>query len=141
MPYNRRRSARHPVGFYVDQFVNDEPVRCFTTDLSAIGLYMERLVEPIDRASRVIQLELKLPSTEDSIWAAGEVVYDRIDARFHGTAVRFTSMARTHQRWIREWLRESERVDRFAAVHPQRQTVRVHRPVRERAAERAALCA
>jgi hypothetical protein len=132
MPYNRRRSSRHPVGFYVDQFVNDEPQRCFTTDLSAIGMYMERLVEPTNRASKIVQLEIKLPTTDDSIWAAGEVVYNRIDSLFHGTAVRFTGMARTHQRWIREWLRESQRAERFAAVHPLRRadTVRVHRPER-----------
>lgn len=137
MPYNRRRSARHPVGFYVEQFVNDEPYRCFTTDLSAIGLYMERLVEPMDRPSKLVQLEIKLPKGSDSIWAAGEVVYDRIDSLFHGTAVRFTSMARTHQRWIREWLRETERAERFEAAHPLHvePKVLVHRP------ERNLLCA
>jgi hypothetical protein len=137
MPNNRRRSERHPVGFYVDQFVNDEPYRCFTTDLSAIGLYMERLVEPIDRPSKVIQLEIKLPSVADSIWACGEVVYDRIDSLFHGTAVRFTCMARTHQRYIREWLHQSERAERFADFNPMRAAsrVQIHRP------ERAALCA
>lgn len=132
MPYNRRRSARHPVGFYVEQFVNDEPYRCFTTDLSSIGLYMERLVEPMDRASSFVQLEIKLPKASDSIWAAGEVVYDRIDSLFHGTAIRFTGMARAHQRWIREWLRETERSERFDAMHPvvRKQHVVVHRPER-----------
>lgn len=137
MSSNRRRSARHSVGFYVEQFVNDEPQRCFTTDLSAIGLYMERLVEPMQRSSKVVQLEITLPETADSIWASGEVVYDRIDSLFHGTAVRFTNMARTHQRWLRDWLRESERAERFAPSHPLRHAniVRVHRP------ERARLCA
>ena len=137
MSNNRRRSERHPVGFYVEQFVNDEPYRCFTTDLSAIGPYMERLVEPIDRASKVVQIEIKLPTTDDSIWAAGEVVYDRIDSLFHGTAVRFTSMARTHQRWIREWLRETARAERFTPGLPLRaaEQVRVLRP------QHAALCA
>jgi PilZ domain len=133
MGHNRRRAARHSVGFYVEQFVNDEPQRCFTTDLSSIGLYMERLVEPMQRSSNVVQLEIKLPTTDDSIWASGEVVYDRIDSLFHGTAIRFTNMARTHQRWLREWLRESERVERFASTqHPLRSasTVRVHRPRR-----------
>jgi hypothetical protein len=129
---NRRRSERHRVGFYVDQFVGDETHRCFTRDLSAMGMYMERLVEPIDRASSVVQVEIKLPSFGESIWAAGEIVYDQIDTLFHGSAVRFTSIARTHQRWLREWLRESYRAERFADSHPLVRTpaVRVHRPAR-----------
>ncbi len=137
MTQNRRRSERHTVGFYVDQFVHEEALRCFTTDLSAVGLYMERLVQPLDRSSKTVQLEIKLPSANDTIWAAGEVVYDRIDSLFHGTAVRFTGMARTHQRWIREWLRESRRADRFCQVEPVRlaSRIQIHRP------QRAALCA
>jgi hypothetical protein len=30
---------------------------------------------------------------------------------FHGSAVRFTAMARKHQRVLREWLRETQRRD------------------------------
>jgi hypothetical protein len=127
MMRNRRRSARLPVGFYVDQIVGDDPHRCFTTDLSAIGLYMERRVEPLRRSSKIVQLEIPLPQTSDSIWAKGEVIYDRFDALFHGTAVRLTGMARAHQRMLREWLRESARRDRISA-HPLRPNVFVHRP-------------
>jgi len=129
MTQNRRRSERLPVGFYVDQIVGEDPHRCFTTDLSAIGLYMERLVEPLQRSSSLVQLEIPLPQTGDSIWAKGEVIYDRFDALFHGTAVRFTGMARFHQRLLREWLRETSRDARFVHVHPVRPVVHVHRPI------------
>ena len=113
MTSNRRRSERHAVGFYVDQFVDDSPHRCFTTDMSSIGLYMERLASEIERPTSVIQMEIPLPNTSDSIWACGEVVYDRLDSMFHGTAVRFTGMARFHQRMLREWLRETKRKNIF----------------------------
>ena len=129
MNQNRRRSERLPVGFYVDQIVGEHPHRCFTTDMSAIGLYMERLAAPLQRSSSVVQLEIPLPQTGDAIWAKGEVIYDRFDALFHGTAVRFTGMARQHQRWLREWLRESSRATRFVGLHPYRPRVHVHRPV------------
>ena len=124
---NRRRSARLPVGFYVDQIVGDDPHRCFTTDLSSIGLYMERMVEPLRRSSKIVQLESEVWGRGISSWAMGEVVYDRFDALFHGTAVRFTGMARFHQRMLREWLRETTRRDRVSA-HPLRPQVFVHRP-------------
>jgi hypothetical protein len=128
MPSNRRHSDRLPVGFYVDQIVHDDQHRCFTTDLSAIGLYMERLAAPLDRRSNVVQVEIPLPNTGDAIWAKCEVVYDRFDALFHGTAVRFTGMARAHQRLLREWLRESGKRQRFVGLHPFRPQVRIQRP-------------
>jgi hypothetical protein len=76
----------------------------------------------------VVQLEIPLPHTSDSIWAKGEVIYDRVDALFHGTAVRFTGMARCHQRLLREWLRETGKEGRFLSSHPFRSRVLVHRP-------------
>lgn len=127
MSPNRRRSERIPVGFYVEQIVGEDPHRCFTTDLSAIGLYMERLAEPLERSSSLVQLEIPLPDTGDAIWAKGEVIYDRFDALFHGTAVRFTGMARSHQRLLREWVRESARGPRRVGFNPFREPVRVHR--------------
>jgi hypothetical protein len=113
MSRNRRRCERHAVGFYVDQFVNEEAFRCFTTDLSSIGLYMSRPVQPINRSSKFVQLEIKLPRSSDSIWALGEVIYDRLDSLFHGTAVCFTAMAQKQRRLLCDWLHESERTARF----------------------------
>ena len=144
MSDNRRRSERVPVGFYVDQYINDEAQRCFTTDLSCIGLYMERLVEPLERKSNVVQLEVSLPGENDSIWARGEVVYDRFDSLFHGTAVRFTGMPRVHQRMLREWLRDTKNSDRFIQrnpFRPSRPKVQVVRPEIERDLERLRLAA
>jgi len=108
MRVERRRSERFPVGFYFRQIVDDEPHRYFITDLSSIGLYSERPVELFERNSNVVQVELPLPDTSDSIWAKAEVVYDRLDSLFHGSGIRFTTMARKHQRMLREWLRETK---------------------------------
>ena len=108
MRVDRRRSARYPVGFFFRQIISDEPHRCFTTDLSSIGLYSERPVEFFERNSNVVQVELPLPDTSDSIWASAEVVYDRFGSLFHGSGLRFTAMARKHQRMLREWLRETK---------------------------------
>ena len=134
---NRRRSHRHPVGFYVEQLVDDAPHRCFTSDISPIGLYMERLAGPLQRRSAVVQIEIPLPNTSDALWAKAEVVYDRFDALFHGTAVRFTGMARVHERLLREWLRDSEHGFRFTGLHPFRPRVRVVRPLLRPALPRA----
>jgi hypothetical protein len=117
-----------PVGFYVDQIVGDDTHRCFTTDLSALGIFVERVVdEPLRRSSNIVQLEIPLPEAGETLWAKGEVVYDRFDALFHGSAIRFAGMARMHQRLLREWLwdsRADEQRALRAATPPQAVTVR-----------------
>jgi len=129
MTDNRRRSQRTPVGFYVEQFIDDAPHRCFTTDMSSIGIYLERLAEPFQRNSNLVQLQIGLPGGAETIWASGEIVYDRLDPLFHGTAIQFRGMARRDQRQVREWLRESHKQERFAQSNPFRAPVQVHRPV------------
>ena len=128
MAQNRRRFQRLPVGFYVEQVIDDDPHRCFTSDLSAFGMYMERLATPLSRHTGVVQVEIPLPDTSDSLWSKAEVVYDRVDSLFHGTAVRFTGMARSHQRLLREWLRQTEQSSQLIDRHPYRPQVRVVRP-------------
>ena len=113
MTENRRLAERVPVGFYVQQVVDDRPQRCFTADVSALGLYMEHPIEAMGRHSNVVQIEIPLPNRKETIWASGEIVYDSFDPLFHGTAVRFTGMARVHQRMLREWLRDTKKQRRF----------------------------
>lgn len=134
---NRRRTVRVPVGFYINQYVGDDTThRCFTTDLSDSGLYMERPVSPIQRTSNIVQLELQLPDSDDTIWACGRVVYDRFDPLFHGTAIHFTGMAERHRRWLGRWLQDTRAARRFAPgeLPPRLPRVHVHRPARPAAA-------
>jgi hypothetical protein len=125
---NRRRSERLPVGFYVDQIVGNDLHRCFTTDLSALGIFVERVAEPMRRSSAIVQLEIPLPDSSDTLWAKGEVVYDRFDSLFHGTAIRFAGMARAHQKMLREWLWDTRTLDRSVSLPSFREPVVVHRP-------------
>ena len=126
-PSNRRQAPRSPVGFYIEQFIEDEPHRSFLTDLSAAGLYMERPIELLSRRSDVVQVELPLPG-EETLWAKCEVVYDRFDSLFHGTAVRFTGMARRHQRLLREWLRETSSEQRALEPRPRLTSTKASTP-------------
>jgi hypothetical protein len=90
---DRRIAPRVPVSVYLSQYVDGETHRCFVTNLSSTGLYMERPMGSFLRTSAQVQLEIPLPDREDeSIWASAEIVYDCFDALFHGTAVRFVAM-------------------------------------------------
>lgn len=109
MSEDRRRADRIPVGFYVRQMVDGEAHRCFTTNLSSRGIFLEQVLASMERRSRVVQIEVPLPGTEDSLWTRGEVVYDCFEPLFHGTAIRFTGMANTHRRMLNHWLRDARR--------------------------------
>ena len=89
---DRRISTRIPVSVYLSQHVDGETHRCFVTNLSETGLYMERPMGSFLRTSSKVQLEIPLPDREESIWASAEIVYDSFNALFHGSAVRFVAM-------------------------------------------------
>jgi hypothetical protein len=91
---DRRIAPRVPVSVYLSQHVDGETHRCFVTNLSESGLYMERPMGSFLRTSSKVQLEIPLPDrVGESIWACAEIVYDCFDALFHGTAVRFVAMS------------------------------------------------
>lgn len=121
MHNERRRFERQPVGFYIHQLRDDQPHRYFATDLSLDGLYMEWPAQALNRSSPLLQLEIRLPRAcaQDAIWATAEVIHDRMDSLFHGSGVRFKALTSTHARWLRDWLRDSARTDRFI-THPGR---------------------
>lgn len=108
MGTERRTANRLPVGIYLTQYIHDRGFRCFTTNLSETGAFMNRLVEPIERRDRIVQVELPIAAANESLWIKGEIVYDCLDPLFHGTGLRFVAMAQKHQRLLRDYL-EHER--------------------------------
>jgi hypothetical protein len=121
MHHERRHEERQPVGFYIDQFLGEELLRYFATDLSMHGLHLESPIGGRQRTPRTLQLEIRLPKLGEGIWASAEVVHERADALFHGRGVRFTAMTPHDTRCLRDWLRENARTERFI-THPARRT-------------------
>lgn len=110
----RRDLERVPLSIFLDEYIDDRPHRALTTNVSATGLHMHRVVphrsRQFGRHSRHVQLELTLPGTSDSIWARGEIRYDELGLDLvHGTGVQLTDLARGHQRLLRDYLYEQRR--------------------------------
>jgi hypothetical protein len=105
----RRTAPRIPVSVYLSQYVEGDTHRCFVTDLSSGGLYMERPIGSFVRRSANVQLEIPLPDSGEPIWVSGEIVYDCFDALFHGSAVRFTNMSMFDQARLRAFLAGTQR--------------------------------
>lgn len=108
-PQDRRLGFRVPLEMFLNEYVQDRPHRAFTVNLSETGIYVHRLHSRIDRANRVVSLEFELPGTGEIVWARGEVCYDSLDDYFHGEGIRFTGMARTHSRLLRDYCIEKRR--------------------------------
>jgi hypothetical protein len=105
----RRRAPRIPVSVYLEQHVEGQSHRCFTSDLSLTGLYMERPIGSFVRHSAKVQLEIPLPDGQsEPVWASGEVVYDCFNALFHGTAVRFEAIGDHDRQRLSAFLAKGE---------------------------------
>jgi hypothetical protein len=111
MPYfaymkdERRRAPRIPVSAHLEQHIEGQSHRCFMSDLSLTGLYMERPISSFVRHSTKVQLEIALPDGEgEPLWATAEIVYDCFDSTFHGTAVRFEDMGDRDRRRLSAFL-------------------------------------
>jgi len=100
---NRRFDARIPLEVYVSAYLLDQPQRAVALDISESGLYLNTLVQRPYPPRTPISIEFSLPRIGETIWAAGETCRDNLDDCFYGLGVRFTRMAKLHQRILREY--------------------------------------
>jgi hypothetical protein len=119
-PNERRDRDRVPLQLLLNEYVGDQMHRAMTTNVSPTGLYLDRIFGQgldrlqLGREDRQVQLEFTLPETTEVIWALGEIRHDdvgvaREQMMVHGTGVRFTAMARKHERMIHDFVFEQRR--------------------------------
>ena len=107
MKDERRRAPRVPVSVYLQQHIEGQTHRCFMSDLSLTGLYMERPISSFVRHSTKVQLEIPIPDGQsEPVWASAEIVYDCFDSEFHGTALRFEAMGERDRQRLSAFLSE-----------------------------------
>jgi len=102
--HERRSAPRVPVSVRVQQHVAGRTHDCIASDLSLSGMYMERPLTVFARDRADVELEIPIPDGAEPLWATAEVVYDCVDATFHGTAVRFTKMSPRDRARLRAFL-------------------------------------
>src|SRR5262245_54233620 len=102
----RRSDPRLRVQVFLNEYIRDSPYRALAVDISEHGLAIQKLTEPVVRPAAIVGLELELPGTQEIIWAAAEARFDSIGDDFHVSGLRFSSMARKHQRLLRDYVRE-----------------------------------
>jgi len=101
----RRRDHRLPVEIFLTQYINDRPYRSLATNISMNGIFLNRLIEPVEYRNNLVQLELSLPGANDTLWIAGEVIYHNFDPFFHQTGIKFKEFSSYDKRLLNEWIR------------------------------------
>jgi hypothetical protein len=105
---DRRDDPRVPLQMFLNEYVRDCPYRALAVNVSPTGLFLQKLAEPTLRHARAVGLEFELPGTGEVIWARAESRFDTIADDFHLTGLRFTAMARKHERLVRDYVRERD---------------------------------
>ncbi|HZS38072.1 MAG TPA: PilZ domain-containing protein [Polyangia bacterium] len=108
-----RRDDRVPLEVFLTEYVDEQPHRGVTSNISPTGLYVNRVRQPrwFARDHRFVQLELPLPGTSDTIWARGQIRRDELEfpELVHGTGIEIVDIARGHARMLRDWVIEQQR--------------------------------
>jgi hypothetical protein len=128
----RRQAPRLRLALSMNEYVKDEPRPATARDVSEGGLALQKTVDggpPVE----IVTLEIELPGTNEIIWAAAQPRFDSLRlpdlwsphrslpaARaVQVSGLRFVSMARKHERLIRDYLRERrERLARLLSPPP-----------------------
>jgi len=106
---DRRLGHRIPLDAMLTVLARDRPLRALSADLSDTGIGLATVAGVAPAPGAVVGVELALPGTDDSIWARGEVCYQRPGDLAAGVGVRFTAMARLHARLLRDFVVEARR--------------------------------
>lgn len=99
-----RKHERASLDLYINKIVGDEPHLVRVRDISAGGLYLYKLLEPLTDAEGHVGLEMKLPNSEEIIWAVGQVVREDLAANSDGMAIRFVRIAESDKKLIEDYV-------------------------------------
>jgi len=110
---DRRLGYRVPLNIFLNQYIQDQPFRALTCNLSDSGLHLQVVnapkYTPKTRRSRVVALEFELPGTGEIIWARGLICNAGSDDFVHKVGIKFTAMPQVHARLVRDFCVETRR--------------------------------
>ncbi len=115
----RRQTPRLRLALTMNEYVKDDPCPALARDVSEGGLALQKQADPRQRPVELVNLEIALPGTNETIWATAEPRFDALHRTLQVSGLRFVSMARKHERLIHDYLRERrERLARLLAPRP-----------------------
>lgn len=115
----RRLTPRFVLNARMNQYVHDDAYDALALDVSESGLAVKRVTGPQLPSTRLVGIELELPGTREVIWASAEMRFQHSGANWAASGLHFLAMARSHERLLRDYLRERrERWQRLFGPRP-----------------------
>ena len=117
MSYTRDHDRVH-YEMFLNQYVDERLERGVTANVSPTGMYLHRVLKrSTARTTRFVQLEFKLPGTDEIIWARGEVRRDELELPpwrrdsqlVHGSGLKLLEMPRAHRKMWRDFVYEQKK--------------------------------
>lgn len=102
MPMERRYTLRVPDNRLITEIVSERPSAASIVNVSNTGLFTVKKTTMDAVGHRLIQMEIPVPEASESIWAVGEVMFERYGMSCLGSGIRFVTMADKHRRLIRD---------------------------------------
>lgn len=113
---NRRLVPRLRLNARMNEYVADDGFPAVALNVSETGLSIRKPMEVRAPKSAFVALELELPGTNEVIWASAQTRFHAVAAQFQYSGLLFSSMARKHQRLLRDYVRERQaRLQRLLA--------------------------
>jgi len=106
MTQDRREDLRVPESRLITEIEIERPFAASIVNLSSSGIYTVKPASSGLTGKRRIQLEIPIFETGDSVWASGEIVFERVGTQAVGTGIRFLEMAGVHRRLIADLVEE-----------------------------------
>ena len=107
---NPRQYRRHPrvdADIYINKIIEDHPYLVRARDISVSGMYVYRLLEPeLETQPQEFGFELRLPGSDDTIWAVGRVVRQVDHDGTDGNAIEFVRLGARDRQLIRAYVSE-----------------------------------
>ncbi len=106
----RRLGLRVPLPIFLNQYIEDRPLRALAADVSPTGIHVKTVALPRPApATRTVGIELELPGTGETIWARGEIRYQRCEGAVEAAGIRFTAMPSVYAKLLRDYCAEARR--------------------------------
>ena len=104
MTTDRREAVRIPESRLITEIVAERPNVASIVNVSRYGMFTVKpsRIRVLDSGIKRIQLEIPIPEANETIWATGQLIFERSGLRATGSGIRFLAMADRHRRLIRD---------------------------------------
>ncbi len=104
MGIERRHALRVPDCRMITEINQENPNTSSVVNFSATGVFTVKPKSFNRLGPRKVQLEIPVPEAAQTVWALGEVVFDRVSPKNCGSGIRFLAMAGKDERLIQEFI-------------------------------------